>query len=66
MIEPVVGSIVVISVLTDALLHSVCDSKVTQMSVQCRPIWELLFYEFELGHNTTEETKNICGTKGDC
>ena len=51
----------VISALTrPALLHSVCDLKVTLMNAQCS-----LLYEFELSHKTAEETKNICWAKGE-
>ena len=54
----------VVGVLTCcALLHFDCDLKTTQMNVQCRIIWELMFYKFTLGHNTTEATKNICYVK---
>ena len=62
-VHAVVGSIVVGDMLICcALLHSVYDLKVTQMNVQCSLIQELILYKFEVGHNATEETKNIsCG-----
>ena len=31
--------------------------------MQHNRIWKLMFYQFELGHNTMEATKNICCTK---
>ena len=61
-----VGSIVVIGVLIhDPLLHSVCNLKAAQMSVQSYLILELICCEFELGHNAPEATKNICCVKGE-
>ena len=36
------------------------DLKAAQMNVQCSLIWELMLYEFKLGNNGTEATKNIC------
>ena len=35
------------------------------MSVQHSLSWDIRFYEFELGHNTVEATKNIRCVKGD-
>ena len=56
-VQAVVCSIVVVGALTPCvLLHSLCDLKVQ---------WELMFYKFELGYNTTEATKNICCSKGE-
>ncbi len=56
-----VGSIVVVGALTCcALLHSMCDLKVTQMNMQHNLIQELMLYEFELDYITVEATKNIC------
>ena len=56
-VQTVIGSIVVVSALTScALLHSMCDFKATQMNVQCDLIQDLMFYEFEQGHNTIEAT----------
>ena len=46
-----------------ALLHSICDLKATQMNMQFSLIEELMFYEFKLGHNVMEVTKNICCAK---
>ena len=61
-----VGSIVVVGVLTQyALHHSVCELKVAPMNVQYRLIWKLIHYQFELGHNTTQPTKNIYCMKGE-
>ena len=56
-----VGSIVVVGAQTRcALFRSMCDLKTKQMNVQrsCL-IRELLFYEFERGHNSAEAAKNI-------
>ena len=51
------SSITVVDVLTHyALLHFVCDLKVTQMNMHCSLIWKLMLYDFELHHNVT---KNI-------
>ena len=61
-----VGSIVVVGVLTCCgLLHFMWDLKVTQVNRQQSLIQELMLYKFELGHNTTEATKNICCVKGE-
>ena len=58
-----VGSIVVLGVLTCcALLYFVCNLKLAQMDMQHR-IPGFMLHEFELSHNTAEETKNICCTK---
>ena len=59
-----VGSIVVVSVLTCALFHSVCILKATQINVQHSLIQELMLYKFELDHNGAEVTKNIHCVKG--
>ena len=48
------------------LLHSMCDSKATQMNVQHHLIQEFLLYKFKLGHDATEATKNICCMKSEC
>ena len=60
----VLGSIAVVGVLICcALLHSVCDLKVTQMNMQRSLIREFMLYKFELDPNATEVTQNICYTK---
>ena len=60
-----VDSIVIVGVLTRyALLHFMCDFKAAQMNIRHSLIRELMLYNFELGHNTTETTKNICCVKG--
>ena len=60
------GCILVVGALPRyALLYSVDDLKATQMNVQRSQIWELLRYEFKLGHNPSEATKNICFAKGE-
>ena len=48
---------------TDTLLHTMRDLKVKQMNMQHSLIWKLILYTFELSHNTTDATKNICGAK---
>ena len=59
-----VGSIVVAGALTHcAWLHSMWDLKATQMIVQRSLICQLMFYEYELGYNTTEAIKNVCCVK---
>ena len=55
----------VIGVLKYALLHFICDLKATQMNIQYSLILELMFYNFKLGHNVTEVTKNISCVKGE-
>ena len=56
----VVGSIMVVRMLTCcALVHSICDLKVTRMNVQHISIQKLMLYEFKLGHNVIEVTKNL-------
>ena len=58
--------IMVLGVLTHwALLHFMCDLKAIRMNVQYSLIWELMLYEFELGHNAAEDTKNICYVKSE-
>ena len=55
-----VGSIVVVGVLTYWVLFStVCELKAAQMNIQYCLIWEFIFYEFKLGHNAGETTKNV-------
>ena len=41
------------------LLHSMCDLKTARMNTH-QLIQKLMLYKFELGHNVTEPTKNIC------
>ena len=41
-----------------------CDLKVTQKNMQRSPIRNLILYEFELSHNTSEAIKNISIVKG--
>ena len=61
-----VGNIVLVGVLTHcALLHSVYDLKAAQINMQCCLIWDLILYKFELGHNTSQASKNICCIKSD-
>ena len=57
---------VVVNMLTCcALFHSVCHLKATQINAQCSLILELMLYDFKLGHNNVEATKNICFAKGE-
>ena len=35
------------------------------MNVRHSLIWQFMLYAFELGHNATEATKNICCTKSE-
>ena len=59
-----IGSIVVAGVLTShALLHFVYDLKAALMNVQHCLILQLTFYDFELGNNIAEATRNICWIK---
>ena len=56
----------VVGVLTCcALLYFVCDLKAVQLNVQLSLIQEFMLYEFKLGHNAAEATKNICCMKGE-
>ena len=65
-IPDVVRSIMVVGTQTCcASFHSMYDLKSAQMNVQHGLIQELMHYEFELGHNTTEIRKNICCVKGE-
>ena len=48
-----------------ALLYSRCDLTATEMNIQCSLIKELMLYEFKMGHNVTEATKNICCVKSE-
>ena len=36
-----------------------------QMNMQRILIWEIMLYEFELGQNAAEATKNICYRKSE-
>ena len=57
--------LVVVSALTRfALFLSVKDSKAAEIYVQRGLIQELMLYEFELGYNINETTKNIRRAKG--
>ena len=59
-------SIMLVSVLTCcALPHYMSDLKAAHMNWQCSLIWEFMLYEFKLGYNTMETTKNICCAKGE-
>ena len=60
-----IGSVVVVGALTPILLHFARNLKKVQVNEQRSQIWELLLYEFELGHNAAEVTKNICCAKGE-
>ena len=60
----VVGSIVVAGALTLVHGFTMWNLKAAQMNLQHSLIWEIILNEFELGHNTVEETKNICCVKG--
>ena len=42
-----------------------CDLKVTQMSVHCSLIWDLLLYKLKLNHNTVEANENNNCAKGE-
>ena len=58
-IPVIVGSIMVVGVLTScALLYSAGDLKAAQMNVQHSLICELTL-EFEVGHSAAQTTKNI-------
>ena len=59
-----VASIVVVRAQTRyALFFYDCNFKATQMNVKHSLIQEIMFYEFKLGHNTTEAAKNISCVK---
>ena len=45
-------------------IASLFDLKTAQMNVLHSLIWEFMHYEFELGYNKAEATKNICCVKG--
>ena len=53
----------IVGALTCALFHYVYHLKTAQMNMQCCLIWKFLLYEFKLGHNSVETTKNICCAK---
>ena len=60
-VSTVVGSIMVVSVLTRcALIDSMCDLKDAQMNMQYRLIWALIVHYFELGYDAMHATKNAC------
>ena len=59
-------SILVVGSLTRCvLLHSMCNLKAAQMNMECNLICELKLYEFRMGSNAAEATKNICCVKGE-
>ena len=55
------GSIVVVC----ALLCTMYDLKAAQMNMQHCLIQKFMLYKFDLDHNVTEATKNICCAKGE-
>ena len=58
------GSFVIGGALThSAMLHSMLGLKAIQVNMKCTPIWKLMLWEFKLGYDATEITKNICCTK---
>ena len=60
----VVDSVMLVGVLTCcALLHSVCDLKITQMNMLLRLLWEFMCNKFKQVHNFVEATKTICFVK---
>ena len=61
-VQAVIGSIMVVSIVTHALLHCVCDLKAAQMNLQCSLMHELMLYKFKMGQ---EATKNICCMKSE-
>ena len=62
-VQAVVCSVVVDGALIHALLYSAYELKATQMNMQHSLIWKLMLYEFKLGYNTMEATKDICCVK---
>ena len=63
-IPVVIGSIAVVGALTCcALFHFVYDFKAVRMNLQSSLIRECICYKFNLGHNATETSKNICFAK---
>ena len=60
-----VGSIMIVGMVTYALLHYMCDLRAAQMKVQYSLIQELIFYKYEVGYNAIKATKNICCAKSE-
>ena len=61
-----VDSIMVVGALTlRGLLHSMWDLKAAHMNAQRTLIREVMFYEFELSHNTSKVKKYICCAKSE-
>ena len=66
MVPTVVGSILIVGVLTHcALVLSMYDLKAAQVNVQHSLIWEFMLYKFTLCHKAAEATKNICCAKSE-
>ena len=62
----IISNIVVVGALTHyALLHSVCDLKSAQRNMQPSLIQEFMLYDFKVGHNADEATKNISCVKSE-
>ena len=58
-------SIMVVGAYTRCeLLHSLCNLKASQKNVQCNQVWELMPFEFELGHNATKVTNKSVVPEG--
>ena len=64
-VEIMVGSIVVVGVLTRVLLHPVYVLKATQINVQYCRIHKHMLYKSEVYHNAMEARKDICCVKGE-
>ena len=59
-------TIVVIAQCVNALFHSICDLKATQINVQHQLVQELMPCKLKLSHSATEVNKSICCLKGKC
>ena len=57
--------LVVVALTHCALLHFVCDVEAAQMNDQHSLIWKIVLYNFELGYNAAEVTKDICFAKNE-
>ena len=46
-------------------IASLCVGVESDINMKYNPIWELILFKFELGHNAANATKNICCAKGE-
>ena len=58
-VQAVAGTVLVDTIMLRhcILLHSLWDSYIAQMNMQCSLIWKLVLYESELNHDVVQKIK---------